>query len=145
MPTAFEKLEKILKLEQSQGFHDRAVIGGLSRFARVWQEEAHAASTDRSQIVHINEIADLLAQYETADKAKREQMVPSLLAKLGQPVAATESPRRPPPKKPGPPLTKPTAAPPSSSRGRGARRRPGTPRPWSRRRARGWAGRWRRG
>ena len=28
MPTAFEKLEKILKLEQSQGHKNTAVIGG---------------------------------------------------------------------------------------------------------------------
>ncbi len=114
MPTAFEKLEKILKLEQSQGFDDRAVIGGLSRYARVWQEEAHGATTERAQISHINKIADLLAQYELMDRGRREEAVANLLAQLRQPAESTEAPQRPPPQKPSPPLTKPKATAPST-------------------------------
>jgi ATP-dependent DNA helicase RecG len=114
MPTAFEKLEKILKLEQSQGFDDRAVIGGLSRFARIWQEEAHGATSERAQIAHINEIADLLAQYELMDRDRREKIVAELLTELDQPPKPSAPPRRPPPQKPTPPLTKPTVMAPVS-------------------------------
>ena len=39
-PPAFEKLIKILKLEADTGYHDRAMIGGLTQFAAAWQEEA---------------------------------------------------------------------------------------------------------
>ena len=46
MLTAFQKLAKILKLEESQGFRDRAVIGGFAKFARIWQSEAQADARD---------------------------------------------------------------------------------------------------
>ena len=40
--SAWEKLSKILKLEQSKGHRDDAVIGGLDKLVDLWQSEAHA-------------------------------------------------------------------------------------------------------
>jgi ATP-dependent DNA helicase RecG len=43
METPVEKLLKILRLEAEEGYRDRAVIGGLVRFAETWNHEAQAA------------------------------------------------------------------------------------------------------
>ncbi len=51
-PTAFEKLAKILKLEVDTGYRDKAMIGGLARYAERWEQEA--GHTDAvKQIVEI--------------------------------------------------------------------------------------------
>jgi ATP-dependent DNA helicase RecG len=108
MPAAFEKLEKILKLEQNQGYRDRAVIGGLQSFAQVWQEEARAEIQDQAQIAQLDYIADQLALYDDADQDRRAQIVDEILHRLEQAGEVKPSPRRPPPHKPG---TSPAAAP----------------------------------
>lgn len=112
MPAAFEKLEKILKLEQSQGYRDRAVIGGLQSFAQVWQEEARAEIQDEAQIARLNHIADQLARYDDADPDRRAQVVGEILQQLEQPDEVKPSSRRPPPHKPG---TSPAVAPATTS------------------------------
>jgi hypothetical protein len=63
MPAAFDKLDKILRLEQSQGYRNRAVIGGLEKFAELWQDEAQAEDLDQVQSEQANEIGDLLKLY----------------------------------------------------------------------------------
>jgi ATP-dependent DNA helicase RecG len=108
MPAAFEKLEKILKLEQTQGYRDRAVIGGLQSFAKVWQEEARAEIQDQAQIAQLDHIADQLACYKDADQDRRAQVVAGILQQMEQAGEVKPAPRRPPPQKPG---TSPTVAP----------------------------------
>lgn len=111
MPTAFDKLEKILILEQSQGFRNRAVIGGLDGFAEIWRNEALHESQDQAQSKQINEIADLLLRYSEADPASRSQAVNDLLGQLEQ-DPKTRTPRQPPLHKPGSaPAPTPTPAP----------------------------------
>jgi len=101
MLTAFQKLEKILKLEESQGYKDRAVIGGFSKFARIWQSEAQSDAGDAEQEHAAAEIADLLAGYGEAEAERREQMVSEILNRLqGGPESDVEQ-RRPPAVKPG--------------------------------------------
>ncbi|MGD8489436.1 MAG: hypothetical protein PVI68_10510, partial [Anaerolineae bacterium] len=70
MPTAFEKLIKILKLEQEQGYQNRAVIGGLEKFAEVWAQEARSEAHDTMLANQIDKIGDQLRQYagETEDQ-----------------------------------------------------------------------------
>ncbi|MGD2207236.1 MAG: ATP-dependent DNA helicase RecG [Anaerolineae bacterium] len=111
MPTAFEKLNKILKLEQSQGYHDHSVIGGLANFAKIWRDEALAETSDESEIKRIHEIADLLADYEGIELEQRTQIVDKILnwpEQHDEPAAR----RMPPPHKPTPsrrpPRTTPT-------------------------------------
>ena len=82
MLTAFQKLAKILKLEESQGFRDRAVIGGFAKFARIWQSEAQADARDAEQEQTASEIADMLAGYGEAEAERREQMVNEILNRL---------------------------------------------------------------
>lgn len=107
MPTPFEKLIKILKLERSQGYRDRAVIGGLENFARLWRDEALAETQDTAQVNRIHEIAGRLAQYAEADPGRRAEMVRDALEWLEQSEAASAV-RQPPAPKPG---TAPAVAP----------------------------------
>ncbi len=123
MPTAFEKLEKFLRLEKSQGFHNRAVIGGFDGFAEFWRNEALRETQDPSKIIQIHEMSDLLLGYAEADPAGRSKAVDQLLAKLAQePQERQEpedrlepedtTPRQPPLQKPGSvPQAKPVPAP----------------------------------
>jgi ATP-dependent DNA helicase RecG len=116
MPAAFEKLEKILRLEQSQGYRDRAVIGGLQKFAKVWQDEARAEIQDEAQIAQLDHIARQLAHYDEADQDRRAQVVDDILQRLGEPGEVQPPPRRPPPYKPGTsPAAAPSTAPPQPS------------------------------
>ncbi len=115
MPAAYDKLEKILRLEQSQGHRNRAVIGGLESFAEVWQKEALAESRDDVQTKQINEITGLLLGYEGADQARRAKVVADVLDRLGI-RAERPSPRQPPPHKPGSqPVPRPSAPSPAAT------------------------------
>ena len=118
MSSAFEKLSKILKLEQSQGYRDRAVIGGLENFSRRWREEALAETGDEGQSSRIGQIADLLGRYTAADQNRRAEMVRDILTWLEQSepaptvrqpepgaAIAPEPAAAPPPPLPGRPAT----------------------------------------
>ena len=82
MLTAFQKLEKILRLEESQGYKDRAVIGGFAKFARIWQAEAQADAKDTEEAQAAGEIADILAEYGEAEVERRMQIVRDILQRL---------------------------------------------------------------
>ncbi len=74
MPSALETLIKILKLERDQGAQNTAVVGGLSRYAATWQEQAREqARRPRHQIL-VDEIVDTLAEYDaiTAQETRIE-------------------------------------------------------------------------
>ena len=101
MPGAFDKLDKILVLEQSQGYRNRAVIGGLDKFAVLWQDEAQSEAQDDVQIDQITKIADLLNGYPEADQQQRVQTVESILNLLHQEAPGDSTPRKPPLRKPG--------------------------------------------
>ena len=100
MPTAFDKLEKILRLEQSQGYRNRAVIGGLETFAEIWRKEALAEAPDAEQSQRVNEIADALQRYAQADESQRIRVVDDVLTRL-DPGPVKPPPRQPPLHKPG--------------------------------------------
>jgi ATP-dependent DNA helicase RecG len=100
MPAAYDKLEKILELEQSQGYHNRAVIGGLESFAEVWRKESLGQNLDEALSQQVNEIADLLLQYAEVDETQRAQAIGKILSQIGA-TAEKSPPRRPPPRKPG--------------------------------------------
>ena len=107
MPAAFEKLRKILKLEQSQGHRNRAVIGGLENFASIWPQEALVETQDDVQIEQIKQIANLLARYGEIDQDQRAQTVVDILRRLdSSPDPAP--PRKPPLRKPGLPPKSPS-------------------------------------
>ena len=63
-------LANILRLERQQGFRDRAVMGGLDAFLRLWRDELGAA-------------ADLRAAYSDMDANQRRRWVEDSLARIG--------------------------------------------------------------
>ncbi len=101
MPTAFEKLEKILRLEKSQGYQDKAVIGGFANFARVWHGEARGESQGETGIQEVEEITTLLASYGSAVHERRVEIINDILGRIDTDPGARTAPRRPPPQKPG--------------------------------------------
>jgi ATP-dependent DNA helicase RecG len=62
---SLSKLEKILKLEQEQGFRDKAVIGGLARFADTWRAQAQSETGDEAWVAQIAEQMETYSQLTT--------------------------------------------------------------------------------
>ena len=85
MISAFEKLAKILALEEEQGYRNRAVIGGLEKFASFWREEARQESEDSESAGLVEEVVALLHSYPTLEDGEaRKRTVEEILSKLGQ-------------------------------------------------------------
>ena len=94
MTPAFEKLTKILTLEKEQGYRNRAVIGGLEKFAPFWREEARQEAEGLEHARLVEEVVALLQSYQTLeDRGARARAVEEILAKLGRkPRRAKEEP-----------------------------------------------------
>jgi hypothetical protein len=83
MQTACEKLIRILSLEETMGYMNQAIIGGLDRFAPYWREDAlrHGASEAlRGEIEQIVGGLESYPTYETVDQ--RRTIVSGLLEQL---------------------------------------------------------------
>jgi len=99
MASPFEKLERILLLEQEQGYRNHAVIGGLERFLRYWEKEAHQESAAEQEPL-VNRILESLSNYDTITRDQRRNVIEtafSLLekaetSKAGEPETASPSP-----------------------------------------------------
>ena len=116
MKNAIEKLTNILKLESEQ-YEDKAVLGGLARYAKTWVEEAQAVSGPEAT-QWIADVADQLRAYsELAEPDARRAAVSRLLETLGTTPAA------PPPAEPAAPAEPPQPSPPAKSK----RAAPGQP------------------
>ncbi|MBL7184220.1 MAG: ATP-dependent DNA helicase RecG [Anaerolineae bacterium] len=85
MTSTFDKLTKILKLEQEQGYRNRAVIGGLEKFTPFWREEARQEAEGLEHARLVEEVVALLQSYQTLeDRGARARAVEEILTKLGQ-------------------------------------------------------------
>lgn len=82
MLSTFEKLEKILNLERTQGFRDHAVIGGLDRFVARWEQEALEAADDDRAERQIRIVSELLREYSQKDIESRRLTVRDALKQL---------------------------------------------------------------
>jgi ATP-dependent DNA helicase RecG len=82
MPSALEKLVKILKLEQSTGCQNKAVIGGLSGFGPVWSVEAHTQAKKPEHHALVDELTALIIQYD--DQPDPEQRANAIKHMLGR-------------------------------------------------------------
>jgi ATP-dependent DNA helicase RecG len=98
MTSAFETLGKILRLEQEQGYNNKAVIGGLEALARTWPVEAVKETPATTPVVE--QIATLLRDYGSlSDQAARQERLAQIVEKLAacQGIAAGSSAERPTP------------------------------------------------
>ncbi len=94
MTSAFEKLEKILRLEQDTGHYDRAVIGGLERFIPNWQAEVAAQFDDEKSKKLVEDIVERLQGYGAKTQPLRRSVIQdvlSLLAQDGPPRTRTDA------------------------------------------------------
>jgi len=107
---SFDKLSKILKLEFEGGFRDKAVIGGLSKFADFWEKEAvRDAPTGQ-----VTQIVTLLRNYSTlADRAARVQAIERIKTWMSSPSGPTvevqPAPPAPPVEHPAQVISEPAA------------------------------------
>jgi ATP-dependent DNA helicase RecG len=89
MTSALDKLEGILRLEEEEGYRDKAVIGGLARFAAAWREQALREKRDESWVIAI---AEQLQDYSgVKTQAERQANVEALRAKLRKAKSAEKS------------------------------------------------------
>ncbi len=93
--TSFDKLNKILKLEIESGFRDKAVIGGLGKFADFWEKEA----VREAPAEQVAQIVALLRSYSTLpDRPARVQALERIrtLMATPSPAAVPQAPLAPP-------------------------------------------------
>lgn len=109
---AFERLKKILALEKRQAYRNKAVIGGLDKFATRWEQDARQELPE--QAANITAIVALMTSYPAiTDQEARARRVNDILSRLGLPPApATASMAAPrPPREPAGPARQPAPAP----------------------------------
>ena len=77
MNNAFPRLLKVLSLERQLGYRNKAVIGGLDKFASRWETDARAEAPDAPQV---GEIISLLIGYPAVeDTAARKRIIEEIL------------------------------------------------------------------
>lgn len=79
MASAYDKLRRILSLEQEQGYRDRAVVGGLSRFLTYWEREAREESEGIGRSPAVAEVVGMLSGYADLSLAARRETLDRLL------------------------------------------------------------------
>jgi len=75
MDSPFAKLVKVLLLEQRQGYQNKAVIGGLDKFASEWEPDALAHAVNSQQAAMARDIAVLLTGYPTVTQVEGRRKV----------------------------------------------------------------------
>ncbi len=122
MDNALERLKKVLKLEQQQGYRNKAVFGGVARLAERWQSDATKEITLDGQRELIDQIVARLNSYGLLpNQASRKEAIEQMLAlaelwdrpPAPDPQAAPPMPA--PPASPRP-AAQPVPAPPASPR-----------------------------
>jgi len=74
-PPSFERLLKVLELEEKQAWRNRSVVGGMQAMSERWAADAHEEEAD-AQIVSV--VVALMARYEEMDKAARTECVATM-------------------------------------------------------------------
>ena len=85
MLSALETLDKILTQEKRLAYRNKAVIGGLDRFASTWEQQAltQAQTPDEKQFVA--DIVTRLTNYPAVeDRQERAQIVQDILDRLDE-------------------------------------------------------------
>ncbi len=110
MDSAIVRLLKVLDLERKQGYRNKAVIGGLDKFASRWESDARA-ETGNSAV--IGEIVSLMLGYAVVEDRPARERILDLITRRAQSLTADEtsaparedaetetSPAAPPPSEP---------------------------------------------
>jgi ATP-dependent DNA helicase RecG len=82
---ALETLSKIVTQEKRLGYRNKAVIGGLDKFASTWEREALAQAQTPDEKQFVADIVARLASYPAVeDRQERAQIVQDILDKLNE-------------------------------------------------------------
>ena len=84
MPSALEKLHKIVALEREQGCGNRAVMGGLDKFLTFWEQEAIKESDQAGDLELIRLVVGKLKDYGAQERATRVANADAVLAALAK-------------------------------------------------------------
>ena len=84
------QLRRILELERSKGYEDKAVIGGLDKFLKLWASPAQQSIADPHQKKEFQELF-INVTYSAWDKTPRQQWAEKALAWLEQNEAGLPS------------------------------------------------------
>jgi len=115
MSDAFERLQKVLALERHQGFRNRAVIGGLDKFAARWEGDAMAEVQTSEQREQVQTIVALLMGYPTLENpTARERVINDILARVQRVLEAASTAEPALEAAPQPVTTPAPSAPPSA-------------------------------
>ncbi|MFZ1398359.1 MAG: hypothetical protein WAS33_15750 [Candidatus Promineifilaceae bacterium] len=120
MKNALKRLQRVLELEASQGYKNKAVVGGIRQFATFWVTQAREAAQTEMDKVLVEQVAEVLADYGRLPGTEaRAKAIDQLQNKLQQqlPQEPTPAARKPQPaSQPARPAK--TAAPPPTARTR---------------------------
>ena len=90
MPSAIENLVKILKLEQKNGYNNKAVIGGLQAYAANWGQQAHQQAQRTDQHALIEELLRVMADYAVqANSDNRHNLAKYMLDRITRRIEAS--------------------------------------------------------
>ena len=95
MSSAYDKLGRILLLERDQGFQDRAVIGGLTRFLTYWRKQADQETDQTGRGAPVKIVMDLLDGYREMGVDARARTVEQLLGMLTSGEQPEDAPKGP--------------------------------------------------
>lgn len=96
MDSPFSRLIKILSLERKQGFRNKAVIGGLDKFASRWEVEARGQADNPAAVDEI--VALLLGYPAVEDLAARERIVEQIVRRARAATPDVAGPEWAPPR-----------------------------------------------
>src|SRR5688572_12718484 len=83
MRDLFEKLVKILRLEQSRNYDNSAVIGGLEGFLAFWISEARLQASSPADRRKVEAVAESLVEYGSFTPGERKARVRFVMERLG--------------------------------------------------------------
>ncbi len=86
--SAFQRLQRVVDLEEKQGWRNRAVIGGISAMGERWADDARAEDVGEKAIMTI---LALMASYDAADEETRPEIAAALRAALADDLAVAEA------------------------------------------------------
>jgi ATP-dependent DNA helicase RecG len=83
--SALETLDKIITQERRLGYRNKAVIGGLDRFASTWEQQALAQAQTPDEKQFVADIVTRLTNYPAVeDRQERAQIVQDILDRLDE-------------------------------------------------------------
>ena len=91
MLPSFDKLNKMLTQEKILGYENKAVFGGLEKFAPNWAKEALAEATTAEQRRVVDEVVQDLNHYPEVAAENRPNYIHQILVKLHK--AGNDQPR----------------------------------------------------